>query len=122
MLMCGRGQHNIVEHLSPNSCILFNASQKKKKKKEELPELVQPASSAERKALRGLNCPLSRLACLTVDACVWVQERTRELSEPTEWCSGGIHKDPAHSEWAAAQSGPWYFAAVSVHIPSDVIY
>ena len=83
MLMCGRGQHNIVEQVCPNSYILFNASQKKKKK-EEFPELVQPASSAERKALKGLNCPLSRLTCLTAVACVWVQERTGELSEPTE--------------------------------------
>ena len=83
MLMCGRGKHNIVEQLFSNSCILFNASQKKKKN-EELLELVQPASSAERKALKGLNRPLSRLACLTSVACVWVQERTGDLSEPTE--------------------------------------
>ena len=32
MLMCGRGKKNIVEQLFSNSCILFNASQKKKKK------------------------------------------------------------------------------------------
>ena len=57
---------------------------KKKKKKEELLELVQSASSTERKALKGWNRPLSRLACLTAVACAWVQERTGELSEPTE--------------------------------------
>ena len=89
---------------------------------EELLELALPASSAERKAVRGLDCPLFLLAWLTVLACVQVQERTGALSEPSEECSGGIHKDLAHPEWAAAHSGPCYFVIVSDHIPSHLIY
>lgn len=48
-------------------------------------------------------------------ASVQAQEKTGEISEPSEECTGGIHKDLARPEWPATQPRPLLLYGIGSH-------